>query len=211
MLRVALVESDPLRSVGFLALLESQPDLELSSASLPEIVIQPNIDVVLIGDRLGQSLSDTMLYLKRLRPNLPIIVTGPGISDETMLKVIVSGAKGYVFDGAPPREFARALRAVNQGSVWAPRRVLSMFIDLAVKREQGILDGTNGAIPDRHQKVLTMLVRGRPNKTIAAPSAILPHTARKHLTTIVRKVGVRNRIGLRYIQLSIRSFSSPKN
>src|SRR5271156_5165288 len=100
MLHVALVESDPLRSVGFLALLESKADLELISASLPEIVIQPNIDVVLIGHRLGQNLSDTMFYLKRLRPDLPIIITGPTISDEIMLKVIVCGAKGYVFDGA---------------------------------------------------------------------------------------------------------------
>jgi DNA-binding NarL/FixJ family response regulator len=55
MLRIALVESDPLRLVGFRALLESESDLELISASLPEIAIQANIHVVLIGDRPGQN------------------------------------------------------------------------------------------------------------------------------------------------------------
>jgi DNA-binding NarL/FixJ family response regulator len=194
MLHVALVESDPLRSVGFLALLESKSDLELISASLPEIAIEPNIDVVLIGHRFGQSLSDTMFYLKRLRPNLPIMVTGPRISDEIMLKVIVCGGKGYVFDGAPPREFARALRVVSQGSVWAPRRILSMFIDLAVK--QRIFDGTNGATTDRDQQVLRVLVKKLPNKAAGAPLGIVPDRVKAHLTKIMRKVRVHNRAGL---------------
>jgi DNA-binding NarL/FixJ family response regulator len=68
MLRIALVESDPLRLVGVRALLESESDLELISASLPEIAIQANIDVVLIGDRPGQNLLDTMSNLKMMRP-----------------------------------------------------------------------------------------------------------------------------------------------
>ncbi len=101
-LRIVLAESDPLRLVGFRALLESESDLEIISASLPQIAIQANIDVVLIGDRPGHNLLDTMSNLKMMRPNLPIIVVGHRQDDETMLNAIVSGARGYVFDGAPP-------------------------------------------------------------------------------------------------------------
>ena len=54
-IRVALAESDPLRLVGFHALLESESDLELISTPLPEIALQENIDVVLIGDRPGHT------------------------------------------------------------------------------------------------------------------------------------------------------------
>lgn len=52
-LRVALVESDPLRLRGFFALSESEPDFELIPTSLPEVGSQPDIDVVMIGDRGG--------------------------------------------------------------------------------------------------------------------------------------------------------------
>jgi DNA-binding NarL/FixJ family response regulator len=99
-LRIAVVESDPLRLVGFHALLEAESDLEMMSTSLAEIAIQENIDVVLIGDRPGQNLTDTMSNLKVMRPHMPIIVIGPSTDDEIILNAIVSGAKGYVFDGA---------------------------------------------------------------------------------------------------------------
>ena len=69
-LLIALVESDPLRLVGFRALLESELDLEVISASLSEIGIQANIDLLLIADRAGQNLFDTISNLKVIRPNL---------------------------------------------------------------------------------------------------------------------------------------------
>ena len=129
LIRIAVVESDPLRFVGFRALFDSEPDFELVSATLPEITAERNIDLVLLGSRGGQNLFDQMASLKASRPDLKIIVTGAGIDDETILKAIASGAKGYVDEAAAPSEFVQAIRIVQQGSVWAPRRVLSMFIE----------------------------------------------------------------------------------
>jgi DNA-binding NarL/FixJ family response regulator len=194
-LRIALAESDPLRLVGFRVLLESESDLELISASLPEIAIQANIDVVLIGDRPGQNLLNTISSLKMMRPNLPIIVMGPSTDDEIVLNALGSGAKGYVFDGAPPSEFAKAIRTVSQGSVWAPRRILSMFVELAFQRER-ILPGGSDTISDREKQVLKMLVSGLSNKEIGAPLGIAERTVKAHIAKMMRKVGVHNRIEL---------------
>ena len=195
-LRVALVESDPLRFVGFRALLESESDLELISASLSEIAIQTHIDVVLIGDRFGQNLFDTISNVKMMRPNLPIIVVGPNRDDETSLNAIASGAKGYVFDGAAPSEFAQAIRMVSQGSVWAARRVLSMFIELAITQPKRMRPGVNVVITDREKQVLQMLVSGLSNKEIGAPLGIVERTVKAHIAKMMRKVGVHNRIEL---------------
>jgi len=128
-IRIAVVESDPLRCVGFRALFDAEPEFELVSAGLPEISLLQGIDLILLGNRSGQNLFDVMASLKATRPDLKIIVTGSGIDEETILKAIASGAKGYVDEAAPPSEFAQAIRVVHQGSVWAPRRVLSMFIE----------------------------------------------------------------------------------
>ena len=128
-IRIAVVESDPLRFVGFRALFDAEPEFELVSAALPEISTLQGIDLILLGNRSGQNLFDVMASLKATRPDLRIIVTGSGIDEETILKAIASGAKGYVDEAATPAEFAQAIRIVNQGSVWAPRRVLSMFIE----------------------------------------------------------------------------------
>jgi len=195
-IHIALVESDPLRLVGFRALLESESDLEMISASLPEIAVQTKVDVVLIGDRVGQNLFDTISNVKTMHPNLPIIVIGPNRDDETSLNAIVAGAKGYVFDGAPPREFAQAIRVVSQGSVWAPRRVLSMFVELAIMQPKRMRPGVNAVITDREKQVLQMLVSGLSNKEIGAPLGIVERTVKAHIAKLMRKIGVHNRIEL---------------
>jgi DNA-binding NarL/FixJ family response regulator len=195
-LRVAVVESDPLRLVGFHALLEAESDLEMISTSLAGIAIQENIDVVLIGDRPGQNLADTISNVKLMRTHIPIIVIGPSTDDETILNAIVSGARGYVFDGAPPSEFARAIRLVSQGSVWVPRRVVSMFIDSARTQWKRMLPGESGTITDREKQVLQMLVSGFSNKEIGAPLGIAERTVKAHIAKMMRKVGVHNRIEL---------------
>jgi DNA-binding NarL/FixJ family response regulator len=102
LIRIAVVESDPLRLVGFQALFDSESGFDLVSASLPDIGVLQDIDLVLLCNRNTQNLFDEMVSLKASRPDLRIIVTGSG-DEETILKDIVAGAKGYV-DEAKPKQ-----------------------------------------------------------------------------------------------------------
>jgi DNA-binding NarL/FixJ family response regulator len=195
LIRVAVVESDPLRFVGFRALFDSEPDLELISATLPELG-QLQIDLVLLGNRGGQNLYDVMASLKAVRPDLRILVTGSGMDEESILKAIASGAKGYVDEAAGPAEFVQALRVVNQGSVWAPRRVLSTFIERVTSSPGRIFPAGRVTFTDREKEVLEMLVAGRSNKEIGAALGIEERTVKAHVAKLMRKVGVQNRIAL---------------
>jgi DNA-binding NarL/FixJ family response regulator len=195
-IRIAVVESDPLRFVGFRALFDSEPDFELNSSSLPEISIERNIDLVLLGSRGGQNLFDQMASLKASRPDLRIIVTGSGIDEETILKAIASGAKGYVDEAATPTEFVQAIRVVHQGSVWAPRKVLSMFIERVSSSPGRIFPAGRVTFTDREKEVLEMLVAGRSNKEIGSALGIEERTVKAHVAKLMRKVGVQNRIAL---------------
>jgi DNA-binding NarL/FixJ family response regulator len=196
LIRIAVVESDPLRFVGFRALFDSESDFELVSATLPDISVLPGIDLVLLGSRAGQNLFDVMASLKATRPDLRIIVTGSGMDEETILKAIASGAKGYVDEAATPAEFVQAIRIVNQGSVWAPRRVLSMFIERVTSSPGRIFPAGRVTFTDREKEVLEMLVAGRSNKEIGAALGIEERTVKAHVAKLMRKVGVQNRIAL---------------
>jgi DNA-binding NarL/FixJ family response regulator len=195
-IRIGVVESDPLRFVGFRALFDNEPDFELISASLPEIRVLQNIDLVLLGNRNGQNLFDAMASLKATRPDLRIIVTGSGLDEETILKAIAAGAKGYVDEATSPTEFVQAIRVVNDGSVWAPRRVLSMFIERVSSAPGRIFPAGRVSFTDREKQVLEMLVAGRSNKEIGTPLGIEERTVKGHVAKLMRKVGVENRIAL---------------
>jgi len=91
LIRIAVVESDPLRFAGFRALFDSEPDFELISASLPTSVCSRTSIWWLLGK--CQNLFDVMACLKATRPQLRIIVTGYGMDEQTILKAIAAGPR----------------------------------------------------------------------------------------------------------------------
>lgn len=195
-IRIAVIETDPLRLVGFRALFESEPEFELVSTTLEKVTTEPNLDLVLLGSHAGRNLFDVMAGLKAARPDLRIVVSGSGADDETILKALAAGAKGYVDEAASPQEFVMAIRIVNQGSVWAPRRVLSIFIERVTSSPGRIFPAGRVTFTDREKQVLEMLVAGRSNKEIGAALGIEERTVKAHVAKLMRKVGVQNRIAL---------------
>ena len=193
---VAVIESDPLRFIGFRSLFEDEPELELVAASLAEVTASPTVDVVLLGTRNERNLFDVMAGMKAARPGLRIIVTGSGMDDETILKALAAGAMGYVDEAAAPAEFTQAIRIVHQGSVWAPRRVLSIFIERVTSSPGRIFPAGRVTFTDREKEVLELLVVGRSNKEIGAAMGIEERTVKAHVAKLMRKVGVKNRIAL---------------
>jgi len=195
-IRIAVLESDPLRFVGFRALFDTESDLEILASSIPEVPTLGSVDLVLLGSRNGVNLFDTMAGLKASRPDLKIIVTGSGADDETILKALAAGAKGYVDEAAAPLEFVQAIRMVNQGSVWAPRRVLSTFIERVTTSPGRIFPAGRVTFTEREKEVLELLVAGRSNKEIGSALGIEERTVKAHVAKLMRKVGVQNRIAL---------------
>jgi DNA-binding NarL/FixJ family response regulator len=195
LIRIALVESDPLRVVGFRALFDPESGFDLVSASVADIGGLQSSNLVLLSTSRGQDLFDLMASLKATRPDLRIIVTGSG-DEETILKAIVAGAKGYVDEAASPAEFVQAVRVVSQGSVWAPRHVFSMFIERVGSAPSRTFPAGRARFTDREKQVLELLVAGRSNKEIGSPLGIGERTVKAHVAKLLRKVGVQNRIAL---------------
>jgi DNA-binding NarL/FixJ family response regulator len=135
-----------------------------------------------------------MAHLKASRPELRVVVTGMGANDETILKAIVYGSKGYVDEAAPATDLVHAIHVVHQGSIWASRRVLSMFVE---RSNDLVRNRTNPShLTSREREVLQMLVEGRSNKEIGGPLGIEERTVKAHVAKLMRKVGARNRIAL---------------
>ena len=195
LIRIAVVESDPLRLVGFRTLFDSESGFELVPASVPELAGLQGADLALLGSRNIYKLFDLMASLKTTRPDLRIIVTGSG-DEETILKAIVAGAKGYVDEAASPAEFVQAVRVVSQGSVWAPRHVFSMFIERVGSAPSRMFPAGRASFTDREKEVLELLVAGRSNKEIGSPLGIGERTVKAHVAKLLRKVGVQNRVAL---------------
>jgi DNA-binding NarL/FixJ family response regulator len=150
---------------------------------------------MLLSNFRVQNLLVLMTSLRDTHRDLRVIVTGPG-DEETMVQAIMAGANGYIDTSASPAEFVQAIRAVSQGSVWAPRHVLSIFIERASCTSDRIPPAGAPSFTDREKEVLELLVGGRSNKEIGSPLGIGERTVKAHVAKLMRKVGVQNRIAL---------------
>lgn len=195
-IRIAVVESDPVRYLGLRAIFSSEADIEVRAATVPSLVQRANDSVVIMAVDRGAVFYAGMSALKAVHPGIRIIVTGPGNRDEDILRVVSAGAKGYIAEEASPDEFKKAVREVSAGSVWLPKRVLALFIERATISSRRVQPCPDVKISGREREVLKLLVAGCSNREIASELGIIERTVKAHIAQLLRKVGVSNRISL---------------
>ena len=195
-IRVAVVESDPVRYLGLRAIFSSDADVQIRAVTVGAAVQPPFDDVVVMAVDRGAAFQAGMAALKAARPSVRIIVTGPGKRDEDIHRAVAAGAKGYVSEDASPAEFKKALREIHAGSVWLPRHVLATFIERATASGRTSQPGKETTFTGREREVLRLLVAGRSNREIADELGIIERTVKAYVAQLLRKVGVTNRIAL---------------
>jgi DNA-binding NarL/FixJ family response regulator len=192
---VAVIEDDPIRLVGLRSILNVVSGFHVTGASLSDITTVQGVDVVLLRNS-GLKYLEAIAMLRIARPDLKVLVTGTGADNETILKAITCGAKGYVDEAAPVADLVQAVFAVHQDSVWIPRHVMSMFIERSGSSLSRNSQGLSSSFTSREKQVLEMLVEGRSNKEIGNPLGIEERTVKAHVAKLMRKAGVKNRIAL---------------
>jgi len=150
---------------------------------------------VLLGNRGGQNLYDIMASMKAIRPDLRTIVTGSGMDDESVLKAIAAGAKGYVTKPHRRPSLSRLCACQSRLSVGASPRAFDFHRTRQLIPRPHLPRRTHHLHRPR-KEVLEMLVAGRSNKEIGSALGIEERTVKAHVAKLMRKVGVQNRIAL---------------
>jgi DNA-binding NarL/FixJ family response regulator len=196
LIRVAVVENDPLRFVGFRALFDGDSAFVLQSYTPSSIFHARGYDLVLIGARTGSTMYKIMAGLKGLNPSVRMIATGSGQGDEMALRALCAGAKGFIDESARAEEFKEAIRVVDSGSVWASRQILSKFIERVTTIPRDLRPEDPVVFTEREREVLDLLVSGHSNREIGKALGIEERTVKMHVAKLMRKAGVTNRIAL---------------
>lgn len=194
-LTIALVNFEPLRITGLRSILEPDPQISVRVADVDDVLADPAIALVLFGLPNPPSFG-RMSRLRIERPNLKLIVVGSLREDETIIDALAVGAKGYVEETASPEQLRQAIEIVHSGSIWAPRRVLSLFVDRILQFSTKPVRRHNNHFTEREQQVLRLLVAARSNREIAETLGIEERTVKAYIKNLMSKVGVDNRVAL---------------
>jgi DNA-binding NarL/FixJ family response regulator len=123
-----------------------------------------------------------------------IFIAAPD-DDAWMLQAVVAGARGVVTKNALDSEIIRAVTAVRENQVWAPRRILgaALLAHLKAARPRHVETYLEQALSLREREVLRNISAGLSNKEVAERLGIRPATVKVHLMKIFQKLGVRSR------------------
>jgi DNA-binding NarL/FixJ family response regulator len=187
--RLGVVATDPLRVVGLKAIF-SDGVHEIVHLSVPGALDDASLCCVLIDAGCTPHPFELIATFRRARPQF---VLGSDMDQEYIQRIIGAGAKGYLALTATESEIRMAVDMVRDGSVWAPRKVLSRLLDSDRSFRPP------GELPHftiREREVLNLLRAGQPNREIALALGIDEATVKAHIGRLMRKVGVSNRIAL---------------
>lgn len=194
-LTLGLVNFEPLRIAGLRSILETEPQILVRVVSIEDVLADTSIGFVLFALPDPPSFG-RMSCLRVERPDLKLIVVGSHGNDETIIDAIAVGAKGYMEETARPEQLLQAIEIVYSGSIWAPRRVLSLFVDRMLQFSTKPIRRHNNHFTEREQQVLRLLVAARSNREIAQTLGIEERTVKAYVKKLMSKVGVDNRVAL---------------
>ena len=194
-LRIGLVATDPLRVLGLQTLFPENSPIEIVPLSIPGVLEDKRIPLILIDAGCTEHLFELLTAFRRARPQLKLIVLGLEAEHVYIERIIGAGASGYLLHSANESEIRMAINIIQDGSIWAPRKVLARLLQSSAN------ESLRKALPapkftGREQEVLRLLVAGHPNRAIADEMGIDLITVKAHVGRLMRKVGVENRIEL---------------
>ncbi len=206
-IRVALVDDQALFRTGIRMLVGSQPDLEFVGEADDgregvELVESTRPDVVLMDIRMPvmDGIESTERILQRVRPGEPgprIIVLTTFDLDEAATRAIRAGASGFLLKDSDPEFLLAAIRTVHAGTaVLAPSATRELFEHFDSRGAVASAPPEFESLTQRERDIFLLAGRGLSNAEIAKSEYVSEATVKTHISRILAKLGLRDRVQL---------------
>lgn len=140
-----------------------------------------------------------------------IVLTSHERTDEVFAS-LACGAKAYAMKDIPLEDLTGVIKEVHKGNVWLDKRIANLAMEIYPKPErtdsfENLYISTN-AINSLTEKELTILGfiadKNMSNHQIAKQMNLSPHTIKSHVSNILSKLSVSNRVKAKFIILKYR-------
>ena len=199
--RIIVVDDDPIVREVLTTALGSTPDIEViataaNGAEAVDVVHARAVDVVLMDVQ--------MPVLDGVAATSRILALGGGtrvlllttFDDDSFLDGgLAAGASGFLLKTTPPERIAEAIRTVRAGGKVLSPGPAGRVLDRYVRGQSPRVASTEDLdLSEREQEVLRLLCQARTNHQIARRMNIADTTVKTHVSSIMRKMGVGNRL-----------------
>jgi DNA-binding NarL/FixJ family response regulator len=204
-IRVLLCDDQALVRGGFRMILEAREDLQVvgeaeDGAQAVRLARQTQPDVILMDVRMPHldGVEATRQIVAAGSPARILVLTTYDL-DDYVYAAIRAGASGFLLKDVQPAQLAEAIRVIAAGdALLAPsvtRRLLGQFArTLPGPRFRPASPASLSALTERETEVLRLLAAGLSNAELAGRLYISEATVKSHVSSLLRKLGLRDRV-----------------
>jgi DNA-binding NarL/FixJ family response regulator len=199
-IRVLVADDQAMVRAGFRMLLSDEDDIEVVAEAINgleavEKASRFRPSVVLMDIRMPEL--DGLQATRRILaadPSARILILTTFDLDEYVYEGLRAGASGFVLKDDPPEQLITAVRTVAAGeallSPAVTRRVIKRFVRSPRRERPKGFD----ELTAREQEILRLLAAGLSNAEIAEQLVISDTTVKTHVTHVLQKLGLRDRV-----------------
>jgi DNA-binding NarL/FixJ family response regulator len=198
-LRVVIADDHPFYRQG-LARLLSQSGVEVvgqasNGPAAIELVEQTAPDVAVVDLNMpGMSGVEVTRRLNERMPASRVLVVSVSAQEEDVTEAILAGASGYVLKDGPVEEVLAGINAAAAGESLLSPRIAGTLLDRIRDREEAQSELAPIALSQRELQVLRLVAQGRGESEIGETLHIGASTVSKHISSLLMKLQVENRV-----------------
>lgn len=200
LLRILIVEDDPMMQLGLEQSLSSQSTLEVVGRADDGYLaveeakrLQPDLIVMDIGLPRLDGIAATK-QIKSELANVHIVMLTSHTSENEIIAALSSGADAYCVKGTTVERLLTAIEAAREGGSYLDPQVARVVMD-HLKTPTNEADAAAIAqLSQRELEVLKLMVEGRSNPEIANELYLSPNTVKTHVRGIMNKLAVDDRV-----------------
>ena len=198
-LHIAIVDDHPLFREGVAHTLGAQSGVEVvaegeSAADALRIAAERIPDVMLLDVSMPGGGLDAVRQIAAAFPVVKVVMLTVSEDEDDVTAALRAGARAYVLKGVAARELVRILRAVAAGEVYVtPSLASSLLFELSADK-RGAPANPLDELTERERQILEGVAAGDSNKEIGAKLHLTEKTVKHHMTNILQKLQVRNRV-----------------
>jgi DNA-binding NarL/FixJ family response regulator len=202
--RILLVEDDDLLRLGLKTIIETKNEysVETDTASGKQAIrlFDSNRPDIVLLDLLLPDISgiDVLRHIKRVAPEIPVVVLTSQEENELLFEALEWGANSYVLKGAGPEELFLGMHYALQDVTFISPKLARLIVEayLFVNRQRKAMPPLND-LTSREREIVKLIIDGKKSKEIADALFISVKTVHKHRSNILEKLGLSNLADLR--------------
>ena len=194
MIKILIADDHAIVREGLKQILSESPDLVVvaeasSGQEVLEKISKNDLDLVVLDIAMpGRGGLDILKEIKTQKPRLPVLMLSMYPEEQYAIRVLKSGASGYLTKESAPSELVMAIRQISQGKKYiSPSLAEKLAIDLEINPDKM----PHEILSDREYQVMCMISSGKTLKEIADGLSLSIKTISTYRSRILEKMNMK--------------------